>query len=438
MKRHVLYLLLLGSAFQWSCQDRCQQTRTFRKTTPVSIPIADLRKSFAVEAPRTPQEPGKIYVKDNFLFINEIKEGVHVYDNSNPSAPRALAFLKIPGNVDMAVLDNFLYADTYTDLLVLDITNPATAREVKRVEFATKNGVFARTSWYYDETSKNILTQKEEIVTETVQTDCDGNLSLWPYFAPVWYFGRFYGMVDYSFMSGRSQSFASSASDGGSSGTGGSMARFTISKEHLYVVRTNEMQDYNIKDRANPVRGAIIPLDFGVETIFPYKNQLYIGSQTGMYIYDITVPEKPQRLSFYVHIRACDPVVVQNDIAYVTLRNTGSFCGGTRNVLDAIDVSDPRSPRLFKSYPMTGPYGLGVDGERLFICEGKSGLKILDISRGPMGITQTQEFKNVDAFDVIPLNGTLMMVGKGGLLQYDYSGSQNLRLLSTIAVKPLF
>ncbi len=438
MKRSLLYFLLLGSVINWSCQDRCQQTRTFRKFTSVKIPIAELRTSFAVEAPREPQEPGKIYVKDNYLFINEIKQGVHVYDNSNPSAPRAMAFLKIPGNVDIAVLDNFLYADTYTDLLVLDITNPATAREVKRVEFATRFGTFARTSWSYNETDQNIYTQKEEILTETAQTDCDGNLSLWPYFAPIWYFGRFYGAFEYGFMSGKSQSFGAVINDGGSSGTGGSMARFTIAKEHLYVVGSSELQDYDLKNRANPVKGSKISLGFGIETIFPYKNQLYIGSQTGMYIYDVTKPEAPEKLSFYQHVRACDPVVVQNDVAYVTLRNNSSFCGGTQNVLDAIDVADPRFPKIIKSYPMTGPYGLGVDGQRIFVCEGKNGLRILDLSRGPSNITQTQEFKNVDAFDVIPLNGTLMLVGQGGLLQYDYSGGKDLKLISKISVKPLF
>ena len=65
---------------------------------------------------------GKIYIKGDYIFINEKKEGIHVIDNSDPSNPRNISFIAIPGNLDIAVMGNILYGDSYTDLVAVDIT----------------------------------------------------------------------------------------------------------------------------------------------------------------------------------------------------------------------------------------------------------------------------------------------------------------------------
>ena len=83
---------------------------------------------------------------------------------------------------------------------------------------------------------------------------------------------------------------------------------------------------------------------------------------------------------------------------------------------------------------MDSPYGLGIDNKKLFICEGKGGLKTFDATN-IMDIKQLQHFKDMNAYDVIPLNNTLMMIGKDGLYQYDYSNPNSLKLLSKISVK---
>jgi hypothetical protein len=46
------------------------------------------------------------------------------------------------------------------------------------------------------------------------------------------------------------------------------------------------------------------------------------------------------------------------------------------------------------------------------------------------------EFKGIDAYDVIPLGKKLMLIGKDGLYQYDYSDPKNLKLLSSIKSIP--
>jgi hypothetical protein len=83
---------------------------------------------------------------------------------------------------------------------------------------------------------------------------------------------------------------------------------------------------------------------------------------------------------------------------------------------------------------MDNPYGLGIDNKKLFICEGAKGLKTFD-ANNILDIKQLQHFKDMNAYDVIPLNNTLMLIGTDGLYQYDYSNPSSLKLLSKIAVK---
>lgn len=70
----------------------------------------------ALMQPRSVKKPGKIYIYNNFLLVNEVKEGIHVFDNSNPSSPQAISFISLLGNTDMAIKDDILYADHNGDL----------------------------------------------------------------------------------------------------------------------------------------------------------------------------------------------------------------------------------------------------------------------------------------------------------------------------------
>jgi hypothetical protein len=211
------------------------------------------------------------------------------------------------------------------------------------------------------------------------------------------------------------------------------MARFTIYDNYLYTVSQSDLLLFNIKNLNQPTQLSKINLGWGIETIFPYKDKLFIGSNTGMYIFDNKNPEKPERLSIFQHARACDPVIVHNDIAYVTLR-TG-WCGVAPNRLDVVNVANLTSPTLIKSYDMQQPAGLGIDFPNLFICESQYGLKSFDATSAT-NITLQQHIEKIDAYDVIPLEGKhLLMVGKDGLYQYDTSNPKSLKQLSVIPVK---
>jgi hypothetical protein len=216
-------------------------------------------------------------------------------------------------------------------------------------------------------------------------------------------------------------------------GTGGSLARFTLSDGFLYTVTNTDLSvfDVNISDKPNKLK--TINLGFGAETIFPYKDALYIGTTTGMRIYDNKNPANPQYLSTYSHIYSCDPVVVQGTYAYVTLRS-GTNCRRGQNSLDIIDVSNPSNPKLVKSIPMLNPHGLAVDGPNLFICEGSNGLKSFDLT-DPLNPIQREFINDVVSYDVIPTQKRLIVTGKNGIYQYDYTEPKSLKLLSKISIE---
>jgi hypothetical protein len=406
-----------------SCTDNCEVTTTYRQAVPITLTLESIRAGVRVLPPATLVNPAKLYIKDNFIFISDAKKGIHIIDNSNPSNPIKLSFLAIPGVVDMAVKNNTLYVDSYMDVVALDITDPKNVVEVGRQKNVFQNGLHDGISWYYDTYNRMVTDYEWKIVTETIETNCGAKYGSWPIYGG----GLFYDNVSLS------SGFKGQSGESSGSGTGGSMARFAIYENYLYTISQNDMTLFNIENEQKPDSTTTINLGWGIETIFPYKDKLFIGSNTGMHIYDNANPKSPQRLSVFQHARACDPVVVENDIAYVTLRE--GWCGVAPNRLDVVNVADLSRPVLIKSYDMENPHGLGIDNGKLFVCEGKFGLKSFD-ANNRNDIKLQEHIKDVNAFDVIPLQGNLLlMVGSDGFYQYDYSDPKNLKLLSKIAVQ---
>jgi hypothetical protein len=215
-------------------------------------------------------------------------------------------------------------------------------------------------------------------------------------------------------------------------GIGGSMARFTIANNMLYVVDQSSLRMFSISGGLSSLGTTSVGRN--IETIFPYNNHLFIGSTNGMFIYNISNPTSPAYVSTYIHGTACDPVVVDGNYAYITLRS-GTPCNSSLNQLEVVNIQDLTAPVLNHTVQMTNPHGLGKDGNTLFVCDGTAGLKVFDATN-PTTIptTPTVNFTNIQATDVIPFNNKLLMIGEDGLYQYDYSNVENISLLSRIPV----
>jgi hypothetical protein len=411
----LLFVIISG------CADRT--VKVYMANVPTYTSMEAWRQqpiSFA--GPRALETPGKIYLYNDLLLVNELMQGVHIYDNSNPSNPINLGFLPVHANQDMAVRNNILYVDSYTDLLSFDISDPHHPHFLSRV-----NDVFLFENPHllpgYDLNYPVVtLDPSQGVITgwslEETTEDVSNNL-----------FRGGPANEDMLFTT-----FGGTQNNPVGSGVGGSLARFALWDHYLYALENSwELGVFDIQEGMVHVRE--IGLTRSAETLFPTDGNLYIGTTTGMLIYSLNNPGSPSFLSDYAHVTSCDPVVVDGDKAFVTL-STGRTCFGNVNVLQVIDLSDITHPILLYEFAMTNPRGLGVAGNTLFLCDGPDGLKVYDKTDLSMiNFNMISQFSGITAADVIPYNDVLVMTSAEGIYQYSFANVQNISQLSLIPVQ---
>jgi hypothetical protein len=105
---------------------------------PILISQKVLREEYPkIQEGKAIAKAAKIYnYKDgDILLINERNKGIHVVDNRiKHRVTKSDYFINIPGNVDMAVKDGYLYADSFSDLVVFDIHDISNIKIVSRKE----------------------------------------------------------------------------------------------------------------------------------------------------------------------------------------------------------------------------------------------------------------------------------------------------------------
>ncbi|MBD0368901.1 MAG: hypothetical protein ICV53_22685, partial [Flavisolibacter sp.] len=189
---------------------------------------------------------------------------------------------------------------------------------------------------------------------------------------------------------------------------------------------------FNISNATEPQLMNKKDIGWNIETIYPFSDKLFIGSATGMFIYNISDADNPMPLGQFSHVRSCDPVIADDNHAYVTLRS-GTTCQGFSNQLDVLSIDDITKPNLIKTYPMTNPHGLSKDEDLLFICDGKDGLKVYD-AKDANNVKLITTISGMETYDVITDNNIAIVVAKDGLYQFDYSDRNNIRQISKISL----
>jgi hypothetical protein len=423
MKTKIIPIFLFAAILFFSCED--SHYREYTGNAPVYMDYSDLRTAIVSQQNVELKNPGKIYYKDDYIFIVEELKGIHIFDNSDPASPVKKVFVKIPGVVDISISGYILYADSYVDLVMLDVQNVDNIREVGRVKDVLPYTVPPVDNDYpmanVDEEKGVVVDWQVKTIREKIHNE--------PYPWPIYYKG---GIM---FLDASNASGASSGVSGSGTGFGGSMARFGIKDKVLYIVDQNTLKVFDITDKTSPVKMGDFYPGWNIETMFLTENNMFLGTTTGMIIYDISVPLVPAAKTFFNHATSCDPVIVDDTLAYVTLRS-GTTCGGNVNCLDVINIKRINSPLLVATFSLTNPHGLGKAGDLLFICDGDAGLKIFDASDPvSLGSRLIYTYPNINAYDVIPVGDLLVMIGDDGLYQYSYSDIQHITLLSRIEVK---
>jgi len=412
MKKLNLLILILVFISLNACQDKVLETYT--ANVPVYMSYDEFRKDVKAQAASALDKPSKIYVKDDYLYVNDYLTGIHIFDISDAANPKNLSFIPVLGNIDMAIQNERLFADNYVDLLEIDITNKSTpvftARKQNTFEYALPP---VENNYPIDE----IDVSKGVVVGWEVK-DVTHERSYHNY--PIYY--------DYKMET--TNSFSSAGSNV-TSGTAGSMARFAVVNNALYMINGNSLKIADISNNSYSIANSAY-LQWNTETIFPYGDILFFGTQDGLLIYDISAPLSPQYISQYNHITSCDPVVVDDTLAFATLR-TGTWCNSSVNRLDVVNLSNIEKPNLLLSFNFSNPHGLAISDSLLFVCDGEEGLKVYnkkDINKLPINLLAT--FADIKAYDVIAYKKTLILSAEDGIYLYDFSNPLDIQLKSKL------
>lgn len=133
-KIHYPWICLIFTALS-CCQSSDEQDLIVEGYVPIYATTLSQGEIELTEA-QSVKNPGKIYIYDHYLLINEVNKGIHVYDNSTPELPVPLGFIALPGNREMAIRNNVLYADAMGELLAISITDFSTLIELGRLPIA--------------------------------------------------------------------------------------------------------------------------------------------------------------------------------------------------------------------------------------------------------------------------------------------------------------
>ncbi len=399
-------------------------TRTYQIRTPVYEVLSKFREGIKSQPATHIETTGKLTVMGKWIFLSEPYKGIHIIDNSVPSSPKNVSFINIPGNEDMAIKGNTLYADAYGDLVTFDITNPL---DVVAKNFAAN--VFPDHSIYYFGGVMNpgIAVNPDSInvlvgwTTRDTTVDYDPGNGVYPVF--------YSNCPNCAYMAAAMAPSPNASNN--QVATNGSLARFSIINDFLYTVGYSNLTAFDISNPFTPAFASTVQVDFHVETIYPLKDKLFVGTNNGMYMYDVqSSPSKPSLIGSFTHARACDPVIADDNYAYVTL-NDSSACLGFNNELQIISIKDLSNPYEVKSYQLSHPVGLSKDGDNLFICDWKGGLKIYNAS-DVNNLQLIKVFQPAIMYEVIAQNGLAVVLANDGLYQYDYSDLNNIHLVSKL------
>lgn len=376
---------------------------------------AQLAAKVTVESPKDYAEAGKIVTYQNYIFINKPNEGIHVVDNSNPATPVNLHFINIPGSLDLTIIDGHLYSDMFSALVVFDISDVTlpdliedfTVEEVFYYNpYRTLDNV-SRPEVGYDYTQYESIDDSRGIVTgwevEIRQEPLEDQI-------------LYLRLEDTAIAETTSSDQANGFNE---VSTAGSMTRFLPIDRYLYTINFNELVLFSIGDNYQPSRFARLDTGTQAETLFQLNNLLFVGSTTGMLMYDVTSPSNPNYLNSIEHFRSCDPVVADENYAYVTLRG-GTNCFTETNELQIIDIRTPEELSVVARQVMFNPHGLAIHEDYLLVCDGTAGLKVVDVSN-----REQPEILSTDnipfAYDIIVDFPSALVVGEGVLYQYDLS-----------------
>ncbi len=132
MRRYV-YIVATLLAVALVCTSETVPSYPYRyEYAPVYMERSELEKSVGyVSGARRMENPGKIYIHGDRIYVNEKYRGIHVIDNSDPYTPEQIGFIIAPGCLDMAVKGNIMYLDNAVDFVAFDLESGEVTERIR-------------------------------------------------------------------------------------------------------------------------------------------------------------------------------------------------------------------------------------------------------------------------------------------------------------------
>lgn len=132
----VIFALLLQSCFYFGGDEIDDFPLNVSNYEPVIIKRSAFEVTTTLDnTARAIENSGKIYVKGNYIFINEVNLGFHLINNSDPSNPQNIGFINVLGSSDLSIKENVFYANNATDLIAFTLDETSeTLTITKRLE----------------------------------------------------------------------------------------------------------------------------------------------------------------------------------------------------------------------------------------------------------------------------------------------------------------
>ncbi|MFH0922254.1 MAG: hypothetical protein V1913_18065 [Fibrobacterota bacterium] len=368
--------------------------KSLKKILGVALFILVFSSGFNFSTRHAPAQNNlqSLYIADTLLYLSDRDSGISVYSVADPARPAFHLNIPVRGNAGLAVRDSFIFTQNQGSLLVLKIFQDTLYKVVK---------VLAGYEGYHGTgLLDDVSYGRSGLGCGGCGTTADGSRMM-------------------------ASDVAMSSYNGGSS-----YATFAVIDSFLYYIDGGSLTTLNIAHPESPVTLSTLYLGWGVETLFPTDKYLFLGETRGMRIFDRSVPAAPFEIGAFTHARACDPVVVRDTLAFVTLRS-GSVCGLTRDTLLVISVKDPAKPVALSGATVPTPYGLAVKDSLLYVAAGLNGYRLFNIAR-PNNLSLVANLTTIPSIDFIWNDSLLYLMGFTGVTILSTASPSTPQVLSNI------
>lgn len=423
-------LILFVLACQKESLDRVP--KTYNLYQPVYLELDDYRQTSGIlQAARPIEQPTITVVYQDYLFMKEYGQGIHVIDNADPANPQAVGFIAMEGVGRLFIRQDYLYVSDYADLVVFDLADPAgpkTALRNKNIFLDEPLKAEQGLTPYYEPAGEQVtlnvgdanyekdifwLESEQQYAVEKSLEPQDG-----------WFYSR--NGKEAIHISDREEIMKDLRNQ----------ARLSIVGDQLYIVQDEILKSYALTEGVSPKFVAVIDEFNSVSSVRAYENYLFLDGRRGLLVVDNQQPEKPRLIKDFRSYNPCNPAYVTGNYGYIGVRS-GVYCGSysSENGVFIHDLSSSEAV-LTQILAAESPYDIEVVNGQVLIADGTNGLLIYRAgASAPEGILlQPDQRVQLEAYRLIPIPSTnrVVVIAGEGVYQYDLSNPETPEELSVI------